>query len=503
MASDNKTIRELLEPYISSKIPRTLTNIFWNMFHGIETGLRYLDSYVKIQTRERRITTAQEVGSLRHIAATNGFEPQLKVPASGKLLLSATGKLFAKAGNTIYIPPYCEFTDKLTNIVYYYDGANIVKLSNTSVIIPVKQGIVETKQHTSLGRKLETVLIDSENIAEGSLTVFDTNTLQQFTQIQSFLDNVNYNDNKQFVLKHSSKPKSPIILYIKGTTANQQLTISYRNTHGALGNISGSATFDSSGLLNYRGEQIDFSDDDLVISNYEGFKLGSDGSDINMLRSSVGFNHGIRLLFDVASYKQYCSAYSTLYIQKVYVDDNLKSLKHIFVGRKAIFTGPSEINKNAYNNCVTSKQYWLADSEFNQLTQTLSDNEFALSSHELHKSEITRYALQITFATNDDRLKHQSELELAIYEQFAKFLYDNGHTLNVDTFMFDFMESKGIKFEFLIFSDFNNANTSSLTYITAVDRLPLLQGNFNIYDKNNVPVQLYDNIIFLINPKNQ
>ena len=65
------------------------------------------------------------------------------------------------------------------------------------------------------------------------------------------------------------------------------------------------------------------------------------------------------------------------------------------------------------------------------------------------------------------------------------------------------MESKGIKFDFLIFSDTTNADTSTLTYITAVDKLPLLQGNFNIYDKNNVPVQLYDNIIFLINPKNQ
>ena len=491
---NNKTIREILEPYISKKIPRTLTNVFWNMFHGIETGFRYLESFIKVQTRERKITTAQEVGSLRHIAATNGFEPQLKVPASGKLLLSATGKLFAKSGNTIYIPPYCEFTDSITGLVYYYDGANIIKVTNNSVVIPVKQGIVETKYHMSLGRKLEVIYIDSENIADGTITVFDSATLEQFTQVQSFLDAVNYNDNKQFVLKHSAKPKSPIMLYLKGSTENQSITVSYRNTHGAIGNISGESKFDSSGILNYRGEQIDFSDDELIITNYEGFKLGSDGSDINMLRSSVGFNHGIRLLFDVASYKQFLHAYSTLYIQKVYVDDAIKSLKHVFVGKKAIFNGPSEINKNSYNNVVLTKNYQLSTDEFNQITDTLSNNEFALSSHELYKSEIQKYAIQIVFATQDDRLKYQSELELAIYDKFARFLYDNAHTVNFDTFMYDFMEAKNIKLEFLLFSDLPE---ETKMFITPAVRLPLLQGDFTIND-----VQLYQNITFLTKTTN-
>lgn len=489
----NKPIREILDDYISSKIPRKSTNIFWMMFNGFDTCYRYIESYIKLATRERNHNTAQDIRSLQQIASNNGFEAQLKIPAVGKIYLEPTGKLFSKHGSIIYIPPYCEFEDKFTGNIYYYDSPNIAKLSNNILILPVKQGRIETKTFIATGQKLEAFYIDSSNIADGSITVFDNDTMVQYQSVKSFIDTVNQNDNKQFLVKFSTLPDKPIVIYVKETKPNQNITISYRLTEGAGGNINGDTTFQSNDLLNFKGEQISFNDDELVITNYDGFKFGSDGSDMNLIKSAIGFNHGITLLFNELSYKQYLLNHSTLYTQKIFVDESNKVLKHIFVGKKIIYIGPSEINKQVYINSVINRDYLLNDNEFKLLTDDLSDNEFALSSHILYNTETSKYAFQIEFDTIENQIKYSNELELLIYSEFARFLYDNFHVINFNTLISEFMSKHNIIIDFIIFNEFGNKSIN----ISAVDKLPLLKGDFDIYDNNGTGYKLYTDINFI------
>ena len=63
------SIRKILQKFISDRIPQKQTNIFWQMFNGIEAMFTQLEYFLKIRKRESNMLTANYLSSLRNHAA--------------------------------------------------------------------------------------------------------------------------------------------------------------------------------------------------------------------------------------------------------------------------------------------------------------------------------------------------------------------------------------------------------------------------------------------------
>lgn len=493
------TVSKILQKYISSKIPKAQTNVFWMMFNGIDSLFTYIELLLRLNKRERNILTAQSIASLRSLAANNGFEPTLKIPSKGTVLLTASPKLFARSGFPLYLPPYAVFKNETSGLFYYFASNNVLKIENNSIEIPLIEGEIFSTTHKSTGQFIERFYISSDNIADKSLVITVGN--DNFMKVNSFSDNENINDNKQFIVKYSNKPNSPIVVYVKGTKLNDILNISYRLTFGEGGNIPYSTTFSTESLLNSNGENVEISSDEMTIQNISGFELGSNGSDANTLRSAIGFNHGSNLLFDAISYQEFINKYSNLLLQKIVLSENNKSINNIYIGNKQYINETDNILVNEYIDIVNTKKYLVTNSNKEQLDKILLDNEFAMSSHNLFDIETNKFSLQILFNNQAELELHKNDLIKLVYLNFGKFLYDKYHQINFEVLFYDFMESNNINFEYTIFNELietqkltNNTKINTPYIIKHDNHLPILKGDFNICNIDFTPVKLFSDI---------
>ena len=495
-----QTVRQLFNRYISEKIPKKQTNIFWQMFNGIDVVLNQLEYMLKNYKKERNFLTATSILSLRNLAAQNGFEPKLKIPSKGILSIKVNTKLFNRVGYPLYLTPYSLFKNKTNNLSYYFDSNKTIKIENDVVYVPVVEGELVTLTNVSTGNYLERIYIDSDSIAENSINISVGNN--NFVEVKSFFDNENLNENKQFLTKFSNKINIPIIIYVKGTQLNDIINITYRLTSGEYGNINYKAVFETQEIINSMGEQIDISDDEIEIVNISGFNFGSNGTDINSLRASIGFNHGTNLLFDNTSYQEFINKFSNILLQKISISDTEKSINNIYVSKKQyINIEMTNLIKEQYEKIINSKSYLLDKNDVDNLSNLLNENEFCLSSHNLFDSEINKFAIQILFDTQIELEKNSSELQNLIYNNFAIFLYDKNYILNLEVLFNDFLLKNNTIFEYTVFnSNIENNKIKQkqnlLTqYIIKHDNsLPILRGDFNIADNSFNPIKLFFDI---------
>lgn len=492
-------VRQIFSGFISSRIPKSQTNVFWMMFNGIDAVFSHIETLIRINKRERNILTAQSVASLRSHAAANGFEPTLKVPSSGILSIQISPKLFARVGYPLYLPPYAILKNDITGITYYYNSNTVLKIDNNKVMIPVIEGELYTTQATSTGAYIERIYIDNSSISDNSLTISVGTDI--YKKVNSFSDNENINDNKQFIVKFSNKPNSPIVVYIKGTKQNEIINIVYRLTFGEGGNMDYNATFSTESLINSSGTNIEISDDEIEIKNVSGFTLGSNGSDVNTLRSAIGFNHGTQLLFDSTSYNEFLGKFSTLLVQNIILSTENKSINNIYLTKRQYVNEDNNILIDQYINIIDFKKYLLSFNEIEELNKTLDYNEFALVSHNLFPAVINKFALQIMFESITELNLHSEPIKLLIYLGFSKFLYDKYHQLNIELILSDYMETNNIKFEYTLFNqeiethklvDKTKINTEYI--IKHTNKLPVLKGDFAICNIDYQPVNLFSDI---------
>ena len=494
-------ITTILQKYINERIPRKATNIFWQMFNGIEAMFTNLEYRLDIFKRERNMLTAQNLSSLRHLAAINGFEPKLKVPAKGLILLKANPKLFNRSGFPLFLTPYSIFTNKLTKLTYLYVGNTTLKIDNNTLYIPVIEGSLKTINGTSTGIKIERIYLQDENIAEGSITI-EVNGIQ-YTEVKSFFDNENVNDNKQFLIKFSNNSQYPIILYIKGLTYKDSINITYYLTSGELGNIDGKVEFETESIIDNLGNQIVPDDSEISIYSISGFDFGSNGTDENTLRAAIGYNHGSVLLFDNQSYRNFLGKYSTILLQDVLINVDKKSINNIYLSKKQSLNLNGSIKDLVfqYKTIINNQLYYLSNIEKDNLSEHITEFEFALSSHNIYDSLICKYAFQLKFDTSTNSNLYLEAIQEILYSEFSKFLYNKNHLINIENLFEIFMLNNNIKFEYSIFNEMNEKDKlNNLKYIptSAIishnKYLPILKGDFNICDSTFNSVQLFFDI---------
>lgn len=494
------TTKKIFQKYISEKFPKKQTNIFWQLFNGIDAIFDYLELYINIYKRERNFLTATTLISLRNLSSQNGFEPTLKVPSKGIIELKISPKLFNKVGYPLYLPPYSVFKNKTNKLNYYYNSNKTLKIENGSIFIPIVEGELVTKTYVSNGNFIERFYIDNDSIADKSLSININN--ENYKEVKSFFDNDGLYNNKQFITKFSNKQNTPLVIYVKGTNQNDIVNVTYRLTSGEFGNIENKHNFETQSIINSNGDIIEISDDEIEINNISGFNFGSNGTDINSLKSAIGFNHGSNLLFDTVSYTEYINKFSNILLQKILLNPDKKSINNIFVSkRQYINNNESSLVSQQYIKIIDSKSYLLSDSDIINLNELISENEFALSSHNLYSSDINKFGLQILFNTKYEQEKNEFELTNLIYKSFGNFFYDKYFILNLELLFNDFMKLNNTFFEYTIFNEniekskiINLKELSTPYIIKHENELPILRGDFNIADLNFSPIKLFSDI---------
>ncbi len=502
MATENKTMSNILSKYISAKIPKYATNIFHQMFNGIEAMFTTLEYRLNVSKRERNMLTAQSLSSLRSLASENGFEPTLKIPAKGLLSLTITPKLFNRSGYPLFLKPYSVFTDSITKIQYIYIANKTLKLTNGTNFVPVVEGEIKTENFTAeTGKEIERIYISEENLANNSIVIQSGGV--EFLEVKSFVNHVGENDNKQFIIKFSNNPQTPIVIYVKGLELNDIAVLTYRLTFGENGNLTTKTNFETDDIVDGYNVEVVPDDDEITITNVSGFDFGSNGTDENALRAAIGFNHGSELLFDNISYKNFVNKYSTLLLQNVKSVEDSKTIKNIYISKKRIVINNENIANviSQYQDITHNLLYLFSTEEKTNISNILKEKEFALTSHNMLDAEINKYAFQITLESQELVEKYSQEIKKILYLEFSKFLYTKKHQINIELLFDKFMLDNDIKFEYTIFDKNNelekiNKNLFIKTnyIIKHIDTLPILKGDFEISDANGDKFQLFFDI---------
>ncbi len=499
MATGNNTLTKIFQRFIPDNIPKQQTNVFWSLFNGVDAVFAQFEVLLKFFRKERNILTANQISSLRSLAAYNGFEPELLIAATGIASMVATPKLFSRVGFPLYLPPYAEFTEQNSGLTYYFDSNKVLRIDNSAALIVLTEGSVVSTTQVSTGQKVERFYLPAANITDGSVTIAVDSV--PYRLVKSFADNANVNDGKLFLIKYSNRADMPVIVYVMGTALNDVVTIGYRTCAGEGGNLVPGAIFTTNDLLTTQGLEVNASSDELQISVVSGFVFGSNGTDENSLRSAIGFNHGVTLLFDTVSYTAFINKYSTILLQKVVPNPNQRQISNIYVSVKTYIDPTTTVPvSEQYQEIIGLKSFLMPADQKALLDGYLSDNEFALSSHNLFDPDMNHFAFQFIFDTEDQRLTNMSNLKEAVYGEFAKFLWDRSYQSNFELVLSDFMKANSTNFTWSVFSQSDEATKLAIKtdgpdtpyIITGANGvLPILRGDFPVSDQNYNPVQLF------------
>jgi hypothetical protein len=483
-------------------VPKKVSNILWSLFRGIQGMMEHLEWKIDLSIRERNLLTATHKSSLITLASQNGFEPALKIPAQGLLYLEISQRTYNKYGYPLFVPPYAVFICKGNSLKYYFNSDAPLTLLKNTYRIPVIEGEVINIQKNGTGDYVQRIYLTDATIANNSISVSVNNI--QFVQVKSFYDNYHLNNNKQYTVKFSSNIQTPIVIYIKGVELNDTIDITYRTTYGELGNLTTTETFETSDIITQSGEEASLTKDDITITNIYGFNYGSEGTDENSLRSAIGFNHGNVLLFDNNSYRNFINRFSTLLLQTIEVDPDLRQKNDIYVGKKQILSYDTPYIIIEYPQVIRYGNYILSESEKTELSNLLSEQEYCLSSHTINDIRTVKYALQISYRSIAEKDYHSTKLSQLLYSEFSKFLYDRFYRINIDALFESYKKEYNLIFDYYVFQDtpattaHNQHNCYAYGDITHDTHLPILCGDFDILTDTSSTITLFNDINHIV-----
>lgn len=182
-----KSVSEIFATFIPRNLPRKITNVLFMLFNGVDAVTKQLEYSLQQQLKERNFLTASNISSLRSLSTQNGFEPVLPIPSNGVISLKIDPKLFSRVGYPLYLIPNAVFTDRLTNLKYYYDVNTTLKIENDTVFVPLVEGISETKSFISSNPNplsIDKIKLTAQNISNNSIKV--TVNGENYTEVKSF-----------------------------------------------------------------------------------------------------------------------------------------------------------------------------------------------------------------------------------------------------------------------------------------------------------------------------
>lgn len=484
-----------LRKLVQNLIPNNNTNIFSIIINGTDAAIDNLKNMLDMFRRDQNILETSNVKALRNLTSQNGFEPTLFVPAVGRVDIKIQSNFFNENGNEIYLPPYTQFRSNVNGLVYFYNNNQPIKLTSINTI-PLTEGVNIKRTLTIPSLNINDVskfYINDSNIAENSLKVSVDGIT--YENVKSF---INRFDDNVFVVKYSNSIDNPIVIYLTNVNANSIITVEYTLSNGLDGIIDVGTEFSGATFVDLNGTEIQFDASNVSIVAKSGFNFAGNGTSIDTMKSQLGYNINLGVLYDSNSYKEFIYKYSNILLNTIQLREINKSINDIYISKKLFL-----INYDEYISNVRNDGYKFTNSEIQNFSEILTENEYCLSNHNLFNAKTTKYAFQLEFQNKSD-FEHANELRILIFNEFIIFLREKNHIFNVDKLMQNYMDEHSITFGYYIFNQhtennklINKSNYKTNAIISNVDRLPILLGDFNIADSNYNEQQLFFDINFV------
>ena len=238
-----------------------------------------LHYYVDRAAREAFLNTATQRESILAIASLLDYIPSGRRPSTASITLNASNSAATDA-NPILIPkntrfvaqPLLETADSViftsnTPIGFNTTGAAVTGYTMYPKATPVSLGLTEgevfTESFTSNGQITQRYTLSVTGVVETSVTVSVAEGIGgssvQYSRISRFIDATN--SDKVFITQLASDDSTTVVfgnnVYGKIPTTNAVVTITYRRSRGAAGNVDAGAITEFESLTNIYGPPYD------------------------------------------------------------------------------------------------------------------------------------------------------------------------------------------------------------------------------------------------------
>lgn len=238
-----------------------------------------LHYYVDRAAREAFLDTATQRESILAIASLLDYIPTGRRPATARITLDASLSVATDA-NPILIPrntrflaqPLLETADPVvftsnTPIGFNTTGAAVTGYTmypkSTAVVLSLTEGEVFTESFTSNGQISQRFTLATTGVVESSVVVTVAEGIGgsnvQYSRISRFIDAVN--TDRVFVTQLAADDSVTLVfgnnVYGKIPTTNALVTIEYRRSRGAAGNVDAGAITEFEALTNSFGPPYD------------------------------------------------------------------------------------------------------------------------------------------------------------------------------------------------------------------------------------------------------
>ena len=381
-----------LDQYLSQYFQKAKTyysrkSIFGQVINYIKDLSNLIMYYVHKSTTENNIITAQNDVSLAHFAELSGHNIVRYISSKGSVRFHLLPNTASEIGNTLIVRKYAELkceTNSLTYLVDIADEHKIISLSKNDFVLPVIEGKIKEFSFVSDGTPIQTIhLEETENIEMYEVKVFVNE--ESWEQVAG-LTEMTYQSKSWFV--KTGFINALDIIFGDGVRGaipprGANIRIQYIISNGEYGNLpeGNEITFKPlSGFYDGNSAEVELAEY-ATITKEAGFILGSYGDSKEVLRNIIGFNDRTLVLAADKNYEALISQFSTLSRVHVWSSPDNLVIKNLLV------------LPNLNNRLNNSKDYLYLDEKALFLTQEQKD---ALVSY-IETSNKSYAALEIRF----------------------------------------------------------------------------------------------------------
>ena len=381
-----------LDQYLSQYFQKAKTyysrkSIFGQVINYIKDLSNLIMYYVHKSTTENNIITAQNDVSLAHFAELSGHNIVRYISSKGSVRFHLLPNTASEIGNTLIVRKYAELKCEANSLTYLVDIADehkIISLSKNDFVLPVIEGKIKEFSFVSDGTPIQTIhLEETENIEMYEVKVFVNE--ESWEQVAG-LTEMTYQSKSWFV--KTGFINAIDIIFGDGVRGaipprGANIRIQYIISNGEYGNLpeGNEITFKPlSGFYDGNSAEVELAEY-ATITKEAGFILGSYGDSKEVLRNIIGFNDRTLVLAADKNYEALISQFSTLSRVHVWSSPDNLVIKNLLV------------LPNLNNRLNNSKDYLYLDEKALFLTQEQKD---ALVSY-IETSNKSYAALEIRF----------------------------------------------------------------------------------------------------------
>ena len=381
-----------LDQYLSQYFQKAKTyysrkSIFGQVINYIKDLSNLIMYYVHKSTTENNIITAQNDVSLAHFAELSGHNIVRYISSKGSVRFHLLPNTASEIGNTLIVRKYAELKCEANSLTYLVDIADehkIISLSKNDFVLPVIEGKIKEFSFVSDGTPIQTIHLDeTENIEMYEVKVFVNE--ESWEQVAG-LTEMTYQSKSWFV--KTGFINAIDIIFGDGVRGaipprGANIRIQYIISNGEYGNLpeGNEIRFKPlSGFYDGNSAEVELAEY-ATITKEAGFILGSYGDSKEVLRNIIGFNDRTLVLAADKNYEALISQFSTLSRVHVWSSPDNLVIKNLLV------------LPNLNNRLNNSKDYLYLDEKALFLTQEQKD---ALVSY-IETSNKSYAALEIRF----------------------------------------------------------------------------------------------------------